>query len=226
MFNRHDEVEITIPGEGGKPKLAVVVHPTDAQWIERTRGRHTFVKNLGRGNSQATVIGKEESDLKLLKLIQKNEDVTFDGFEASAIVEEMGTCDVIDGVRANDAFVFTAKVLGDVDTKHTVRIPGFRELKICSDASNRSQATNYGGVKVTANLQPAADLYDKYVDLIEGYVGKDPAVSATHADVPITHKYVVINALNQEIQNLKVSIGKESETFPVNPGPNSQASGS
>lgn len=217
MFDLKDTIIITLPTEVGD-KDCELQHPTDEQWTERFNKRYTLIRNLGNQQNEQKAMNKEAADSKLLSEVQVNkETVTFNEFEAVTIIEQLAMCEVVDVIRSGSSLQITLNtILGEVI--HHVRMPSQKDLKYAIDSSAKVRGGRLNTNTVTIFLPPTSDLYNSIVDRVEGYSTKEPK------EVPIIHKYKVIDVIQGEVQNITVNVKAKkdvSSPFPTSPGPTS-----
>lgn len=213
MYSRYMEVNLTFNTGKGVRKL-VMRQPSDTEWMRRINSRYTLIKGADN-NTKSTVVGGGESDLVLMKGILKVEPVPeLDMFEATAVVDALIKATVVDCESFDGAYSFSLEVLGGETTTHMIKIPSVEDLTKCAGSSTRTARTPYG-VKFIQNYQAAQDLYNKYIQNTTGYGPKEEGKDIdTVMDVPVTHKFVIADALHKQVMDLKVAIaGAEDDIF-------------
>jgi hypothetical protein len=217
VYDLKDNIELEILTDEGI-KVCAVNHPTDEQWVQRFSKRYTLIRNLGNGQSEQKPMNREAADSALLLEIQINkEEAEFDEFEAVTLIEQLATCDVVDVIRSGGSLQITLNtILGEVI--HYVKMPKQKELKYAIEASVKVRGGRLNTSTVTIFLSPTADLYDTIAERIEGYNINNPK------EVPIIHKYKVIDVIQGEVQNISAHTKTKgtSAIHPIIPGPSSQ----
>src|SRR4051812_47157216 len=127
MFDSKAEIGLTIQGE--QPKKVVVTFPTDDQFIAWRRKKKVVQKDLGRRSFQIEMSKPEACDLALVNAIRiDKEGPTIDDAEAVHIINRLSACEVPTRPdREGSAYVIAMKVMGRVNTSHTLRIPSVKE---------------------------------------------------------------------------------------------------
>lgn len=213
MFDLTENVELELPTHSGS-KVCLVRQPTDAEWTKRFETRYTLVRNLQGGQSEQKIMNQEEADSTLLSAIQINKDVVFDPAEAILITDQLANCEVIDVSKAGGKLHITLNtILGEVE--HDIVIPSHKQLRESVDKCVSVRGGKFNTSTVRLKLAPAAELYDKCAEAVQGYTE-----GALPKDVPIVHKYKVIDVLNSEISAITTKAKpKGNEDHPTSPGP-------
>lgn len=217
MFDLNDTIELVLPTADGD-KLCIVKHPTDEQWAARYRERYTQIRNLGNGVTENKTMNREAADIKLLAAIQQNKlEVVFDDTEATILIDQLATCDVVDIVKANKSYVITLNtVLGEVEV--IVGIPPHKELKKTIESCMSIRGGRFNTSTIHMHIQPGGDLFDKYVESVKDYTPDTPKA------IPLIHKYKAIDVIQGEVTNIVTKSKVEpGETFPTPPGQKPQA---
>jgi hypothetical protein len=211
MYSRYAEVNLTFTTNNGKREL-VMRQPTDAEWTKRINTRFSLVKGSDR-NTKTDVVNGGSSDLVVLKAILKSEVVPeLDEYESSIVVDQLVKANVVDCETSDSSHTFTLDTVGG-ETKHTIRIPSVKDLKQCADNSMRTTRLAFG-VKFTQSYGASSEVYDKYIEHIEGYDTDPEGGTAASKDVPIPHKFALIDALYKQVMELKANIaGAEDDIF-------------
>jgi len=183
VFDASRAIAVRIPGPDGG-KTVRVRFPSDDEWTERQRRRKVIIKNLGRGKSETTMPGGEEVDAALLEKIRTDDgQPAVDSYEASKIIQELSECDVDDVVSVGDAFRVTLRVPG-ATTAVLLRMPSAKDVAEYRRGFWRVIDLPYGRQECMINLRVASDLFKKFVQAAEGYIG----------DIPIIHQVVAVKA--------------------------------
>jgi hypothetical protein len=166
-------------------KTIRVRFPSDEEWIERQRRRKVIVKDLGRGQSETTVINREDADAALLAKIRTEQDgPEVDPFEAAKLIEELATCEIDDVVPVGEGFRITTRVLGTTTT-HLLKIPTAKDQFEYRRGFARAITLPFGRQELTVNIAPVGAMYKRLVVATEGYAS---------ANVPIVHQAVAVRA--------------------------------
>jgi hypothetical protein len=180
-FNTKAEFDIPILSDG--EKRAVVKWPPDALWCERSRKRVIVRHVLSAQKTQSDVPAALTADAELFRAICKNGDAdNFNEAEASAIIDRLETCRVIDTVRAGNEISVEMKVPGGRVT-HRLQIPNQKDVREYGAAAVRSVICRHH-IEDRVRLEPSGDLWAQCKGRAEGY--------AEGSDVPIIHKDVAV----------------------------------
>ena len=195
VFDASRPIALRLPGPNGGRTIHVR-YPSDDEWIDRQRRRKVLTKQLGRGQSETTILNREDADAVLMAKIrtEENEPET-DAFEAVKLIEELATCDVDDVVTAGDGFRITTRVLGAV-TVHVLKMPSAKDTFEFRRGFARVIDMQYGRTEATVNLAPVGAMYKKLLVSVEGYVDNV---------VPIIHQAVAVRAAIDAIHPARMS---------------------
>lgn len=184
-------------GHNGTVQQIVVNWPTDAQWIARGRAARSVMKSLAGGKTMSlppSEDSQDKADLALFRaiLVEPADAETVDDEYAMRVIEILDRGQITDVTQVGDGYEISLKVLGTqgippVLTKHTLRVPTFREERRWR---NRSSAlVSYQGNKFEVRSDPAfaAELYDALQVSAEGYT--------PGSRIPINHKVPIIGRL-------------------------------
>jgi len=194
-------------------KAIRVRFPSDEEWIERQRRRKVITKHLGRGVSEMTVVGGEDSDAALLAKIRIQEGPDLDAFEAQKILEMLSEAEVDDVEVTGNAVRVTLRVPG-ATTVHVLRIPSVKDAMEHRRGFVRILDLPYGRQELRINLLPVAALYKKLAECADGYVG----------EVPIIHQAAALKAVLDVIDSIEQE-GQDAN-FRQGSGPSSHLSAS
>lgn len=176
-FDSGREVELRFRGEHGM-KTLLLRFPEDNDWFEHSRKRRIVSKKVGRG--QETTVDSERADVDLINKVQVGEQ-QFDAAEATYAAGELAKAEIVEVRHGDNAAEVTLRVLGGVETKHTIRYPSKAAVMQYRRQAGRLIDMPHGTQHMTIFLEPSAEMYDRYVESNEGYVAAVPAIHKSAA---------------------------------------------
>lgn len=202
VFNRAAEFVVKILSGG--EKSCVVRFPTDAEWIERAGKLKTVSRLLGRGKSRNETLNSRQLSADLFARIRKDTDgAPFDAVEAAQVIGRLETASIQAVTREGDSFRLRMRVPGAV-VEHLVGMPRLADLDAYTDAST-TITNERRAQEIRVNLEPAARLYDKYVQGTSGYAGEGPG------SVPVVHKEVVCMEIVAQLHALEEELNEDAD---------------
>lgn len=181
MFDSRAEFVVKILSDG--ERSATVAFPSDTLWCERSRKRVIIRHVLSANKTQSDVPAALSADAELFRLVCKNGDA--DGWneaEASAVIDRLETCRVIDVERAGNEISVEMKVPGGRVT-HRLQIPNQKDVREYGAAAVHSVVCRHHA-EDRVRLEPSGELWAQCKGRAEGY--------ADGSDVPIIHKDVAV----------------------------------
>ena len=193
-LNAVEKFTVKIPSGG--IKACAVRYPTDDEWCRRARGIKIIRTALGRDKSKTDAPGQLEADCELFERIRLDEPrQEFDQHECAEFVKRIDAGRVQNAECQSGQFVVALALPGDVVTTHSARMPMQREMDEYETASS-SWINGKRHMEITTSLEPAGRLYDAIVQTCDGYA----------AGVPITHKYLVVREVLDQVEAIKAEL--------------------
>lgn len=209
VFHSDAAFEIRLPAMGGVRKQATLRMPTVAEWAARSRAIKTIQHRLGPGQTTTETTGAEQADASLLKRLMTDEDGEyldkrgpagnrdiFDEAEASELIRRLVKAEIgADPEHDSDALIVSVSVLGNVETKHFLRMPTVRELRDHRRASFSFVDLRRGKQQLKMSVDEFCRFYDQLAVKAEGYEGPVPA---PHKMAAVSEMLAVIDELDSE----------------------------
>lgn len=192
---------IRLPRGGASAMLRM---PTVAEWAARQRRIKTIQKRLGPGMTETSTEGIEAADFELLKAIQKDDSGEYladdrdhvDEDEAAELVQQLGRADVeTDPQIEGDKLTVELTVIGDVVTRHTLRVPTVKELRAHRKASFAFVDLRRGRTQLKANVEEFCRFYDLLKVATENYEGE---VAPMHRMAVVSEMLTYLDELEGE----------------------------
>lgn len=155
--------------------------PTDAEWSERARKRKLIVRQLGRGVSETMPETNSEADQKICQAIQKNGSNPLSAIEATAVLDTLAACDVMDVALEGDTAEVTLRVMGG-RVRHRLKLPTAEQVFKFRRAAVRILNLPYNQQDLRIYLEPAVELWAAIGGASEDYASGIPSI---HKDAAV-----------------------------------------
>jgi hypothetical protein len=188
-LNVVDGFTVKVLGADG-PKPCRIRYPKDQEWCQRIHRVRVIRTNVGRDLYESDVpqAKQDAANLELLNLIRLDKDgPVFDAAEAADVIDRIDRSRIVSTEREGQQFIITFEVAKET-TVHRMRIPAPRDLRTFEE-SRMHISSGKRHTEIRSSLEPAGDLYNKCLVSVEGYA----------AEVPITHKFAVVNELADQV---------------------------
>lgn len=186
MFDVNQEIDIKlVTGEGDK--AIKMRFPSDEQMERRQRGRKIFIKDLGRGATEADGVPNHDLDAQIVAELKIDGD-DLDPYESTYALDTLTEADATDAQREGSAFRIFMKVPG-AQTEHVLSIPTQKQLMEYRRLKNRVISLPFGRKELRLNLNIPGDLYKELCSERKGYVEK--------SSIPLSHRICAVEALVQ-----------------------------
>ncbi len=175
-------------------KFCTVRFPTDKEWCARSKRLQIIRRDLGRGRTQRDVTKPERVDKDLFDVIVKTDDNQLDEYEASKVIQRLGSASVRAVDRIGNSFRITMLVFGGVEVVHELKMPSLKD----STEFGRTSVKETDGRRHTTFsvvLEPSGELWDKLMVSVEGY--------ADGSGIPIVHKDIALVEVLQQCQAIE-----------------------
>jgi hypothetical protein len=195
MFTTTKEFEIRVRSGGWK--TCVLRWPTDEEFVELYRKQQTVRTFVGRGNTETSEFGVDESSALLLAACRKDADGDpMDACTMRKVIDKLRELSTDLPIETDAGWEIRCYALGQEMT-HVIKEPSGKQVE---DWKGRVFVTRPGRrtVTVTSHIQVSAKLYD---ELLVSTTGYDCAV-------PINHKHIVMVNLIAHLEYLEEHEGE------------------